>query len=456
MPDIVSPGRALQKAQVAAMPAPTFSPSMIEQLNEEFAVALAGGKAVIIREDPGAEPGHKVEFMSRDSFLLWTQNRQVYYDGKQVPIGQIWLKSALRRTYRGVVFDPGGKGRDGHYNLWRGWSVEPSPDGDASPFFELIHDVICGGDGELSAWVTGWFAQIVQHPAKKPGTALVLRGGQGAGKTMVGEIFGWLMPDHYILVDDPRYLVHNFNAHMASCLLLQADEGFWAGDKQAEGRLKGLITSEYQMIEAKGVDPVRMRNHVRLFITSNEDWVVPAGMRERRFCVIDVPPVRQQDRLYFGRLRSHMSKPENLAALLWELQHFNLDAVDVSRIPRTQALLDQIVDAMDSFVAWWMQCLDIGGVPGKCEEWPEFIPTRWLYESYYQSWERRRIGKPLLERSFGKRFRAMCPSARRERRLPPDEAVSDRKWGYVLPPLAVARREFEEVVGQSVDWLDDV
>mgnify|MGYP000856866344 CR=1 FL=1 len=51
-----------------------------------------------------------------------------------------------------------------------------------------------------------------------------------------------------------RYLVGQFNAHLASCLFLQADEGFWAGDKQAEGRLKGLITSEYQMIELKGVD----------------------------------------------------------------------------------------------------------------------------------------------------------------------------------------------------------
>ena len=50
-----------------------------------------------------------------------------------------------------------------------------------------------------------------------------------------------------------------FNAHMASCLLLQADEAVWAGDKAAEGRLKGLITSPIQQIEAKGVDPIRLR-----------------------------------------------------------------------------------------------------------------------------------------------------------------------------------------------------
>jgi hypothetical protein len=48
---------------------------------------------------------------------------------------------------------------------------------------------------------------------------------------------------------------------MASCLLLQADEAVWAADKSAEGKLKGLITAETQMIESKGVDPIRMRSY---------------------------------------------------------------------------------------------------------------------------------------------------------------------------------------------------
>ncbi len=57
-------------------------------------------------------------------------------------------------------------------------------------------------------------------------------------------MLGSLFAPHYFPVDDSRYLTGNFNAHMASCLLLQADEAMWAGDKEAEGRLKGLLTSE--------------------------------------------------------------------------------------------------------------------------------------------------------------------------------------------------------------------
>ena len=62
----------------------------------------------------------------------------------------------------------------------------------------------------------------------------------GAGKTKVGEIIGSVIPAHYFQVDDPRYIVGNFNAHMASCLLLQAEEAVWAGDQARRGPIEGL------------------------------------------------------------------------------------------------------------------------------------------------------------------------------------------------------------------------
>ncbi|MBW4980901.1 hypothetical protein KZZ05_21745, partial [Marinobacter adhaerens] len=76
------------------------------------------------------------------------------------------------------------------------------------------------GSAELYAWVFGWFAHIVQRPRERIGTALVMRGKMGTGKTKIGEAIGSLFPSHYFLVDDARYVTGNFNAHMASCLLL--------------------------------------------------------------------------------------------------------------------------------------------------------------------------------------------------------------------------------------------
>ena len=88
-------------------------------------------------------------------------------------------------------------------------------------------------------------------------------------------------------------------------LLLQAEEAVWAGDKAAEGRLKSLITSKIQMIEAKGIDPIRVTNYVRLVMTSNEDWVVPAGMDERRFAVFDIAPTVKGNFAYFKEMGSY-------------------------------------------------------------------------------------------------------------------------------------------------------
>jgi hypothetical protein len=165
---------------------------------------------------------------------------------------------------------------------------------------------VCNGNVECFKWVFGFFAHIVQRPRERIGVALVLRGKMGSGKTKVGEVFGSLFPRHYFLVDDPHYVTGNFNAHMASCLLLQADEAVWAGDKSAEGRIKGLITSPRQ-IEAKGVDPITLPNYLRLVMTSNEEWVVPAGKDERRFAVLDVGANCAQNHQYFKEMDEQLA-----------------------------------------------------------------------------------------------------------------------------------------------------
>jgi hypothetical protein len=60
-------------------------------------------------------------------------------------------------------------------------------------------------------------------------------------------------------------------------LLLYADEGFWAGDHAAEGKIKDLVTGDFHFVEFKGKEPVKIRNYVRVLVTGNPNWLVPAG-----------------------------------------------------------------------------------------------------------------------------------------------------------------------------------
>src|SRR5690606_12707956 len=109
---------------------------------------------------------------------------------------------------------------------------------DFSLLSEHIRENVAQGDESLEKWIWAWFAQMFQQPDNKPGTSLALRGRQGTGKTVVGLHMGALFPAHYQLVDDSRYVTGQFNSHQASCLLMHADEAFFAGDPRHIGRLK--------------------------------------------------------------------------------------------------------------------------------------------------------------------------------------------------------------------------
>lgn len=229
----------------------------------------------------------------------------------------------------------------------------------------------CGGDEATFAWVWGWFAQLVQRPGDKPGTALALRGEEGCGKSIVGEAVGKLLgARHYWQVASPRYVTGQFNSHLESCILLQADEAFWAGDKSAEGVLKDLITGKVRPVERKGVEPIQVANHTRPFVTSNNEWVVPAALRQRRFTMLDVPDARVGDKAYFAAIHRQLNAPGGYGALLRELLRFPADT-DTLRTPlRTEALRDQQVRSLAIEVDWWLEVLRDGVLPGALPEEP--------------------------------------------------------------------------------------
>ena len=296
-------------------------------MNEHYALVLIGDKAVVMRTlDDGG-----INFLTLTAFAQWFENKFVQRNGKKVPLAKYWRRHPQRREYEGIVFAPK---RDvpGHYNLWRGFAVEPRP-GDCSKFLAHLKDNVCRGKEDLFLWVIGWFAQIVQQPEKKIGTALVIRGKQGTGKTKIGQVIGSLLGEHYSLVSDPRYVTGRFNSHLVSCLLLHCDESFWAGDHAAEGKLKDLITGDQHFIEYKGKEPIMVRNHVRLLVTGNPDWLVPAGFQERRFAVLEVGEDHIQDHSYFAAIDEEM-KNGGREALLDHLLSFDLKTVDLRVIPQ--------------------------------------------------------------------------------------------------------------------------
>lgn len=430
----------------------------LPKLNREWALVLMGSKAVMVHEQDTGPIEDRVRVLSLDAFKAWFLNRFtqiIAADGKikSVTWAEKWLRERKRRQYLGIEFRPSPKAMapTPHYlNLWRGFGVEARPKTHGYDVFrDHMLNNLCGGDQVLFTWVFGWFAHIVQCPQERIGTSLIVRGKMGTGKTKVGEVMGSLYPSHYFLVDDGRYVTGQFNAHMASCLLLQAEEAVWAGDKNAEGRLKSLVTAKTQMIESKGVDPIRLENFVRLMMTSNEDWVIPAGKDERRFCVLDIDPRCAQNHDYFREMDEELDNGGR-EALLHDLLAFDLSTVNLRRIPLTAALLEQKLRSLDSVESWWFERLYSGSTTRGSDWWNQEAPCDVLFDDYILASDRIGIKRKSEETAFGIKIRKLVPGLGKARRW--SEEASRRRWCYLLPTLAECREAFGAEVGQDLGW----
>jgi hypothetical protein len=422
---------------------------VIAELNATYAIVQAGDKVRILQEWGPSE----FTLLPREEFRALLSNRFCEVGGKSQCIADVWVRSPQRRQFSRIVFEPGGTRTPGAYNVFSGWTVQPRP-GDCSQFKEHLLENICKGNEDHYRWVWAWFAHQFQHPADKPGTALVFRGEPGTGKTIVGKIVGRLLGPHYTFASRAEDITGRFNAPMERCMLLQAEEAFWAGDKNAEGVLKDRITNDRQYIERKGVDRIEVDNHMRLLITSNADWVVPAGPMERRFAVFDVGNGKIQDQEYFGRMWEQMKPGRGeLEALLHEFLTTDLTVVNVRQIPSTAALQEQKIASGTAEEKWWLDILMEGTLPGD-DKGLGISSTNCLHQDYVTKAKILGYNHRSSVTQFGIMLKKMVPvvpgrAALRQRRM---DSRGHQFYTYEFPSLKACRQEFDRRMRYTRGW----
>ncbi len=447
-------GGAQAKPQGGA-PKTAAQVNVIADLNRKHAVVMLGGKCVVMNET--VEPIFNrpdINFSSPADFKTRYANRRVEVPSRKgstlAPISKVWLESPKRRQYEGIVFAPG-QDIPGFYNLFRGLAVEPAK-GDWSLMRNHIREVIASGNEKVYRYLINWKARLVQDPGgERSGTSVVMRGRQGTGKGCFASQFGEIFGSHFLHITNPTHLVHRFNQHLKDALLVFVDEGIWAGDKTAEGILKGMVTEKYFMCEPKGKDAFPVKNHVHLIIASNSQWVVPAGLEERRFMVLDVSDKYIQDKDYFKDI-FHQMDHGGREAMLYDLLEMDISGVDLRTIPRTGALLDQIVFTMSTAHKFWFERLRAGTLLDEHREWEPYVITEKLYRAYLEFADDCGERYPLIDRQFGKELRALCPDMKRNHLT----INAKQTWVLTLPDLEVCRQQFEKIVKVKVNWEADV
>ncbi|MDA1104930.1 MAG: DUF5906 domain-containing protein, partial [Gemmatimonadetes bacterium] len=426
----------------------------LSKLNATYAVVQVGRNVVILQER-----GEELEFLRRDDFRLKLKPFSIpSLDGKkQLSLADAWIGWEGRREYERVVFKPGIADTKDEYNLWRGWAVESNPYGDCTIFLDHLKDIVCNGDEEHFNWLLDWMADIIQNPMEKPGTAVALQGGQGAGKSIVGATMKALLGKHQMIADQPRQVTGQFNAHLEYCLLLQSDEGFWAGGKSDVGRLKNLVTGETLQIERKGIDSVESPNFLRLLITSNEDWVWPTDVDDRRLVIFRVSGTRVGDREYFHRLLAQL-KAGGYGKLLHILETRDIEGWRRREPPKTEAFLAQVSESLTPEDAWVLQLLNDGelysfeGLPGGGAR----VPLAVLYDSYSTSLGDRKYKKSEAAFAFLVQDELQGVKTGDRMTVDTEQRFSVRSMVYHLPPLDELRKWYSQTHrGAPLEWDGD-
>lgn len=292
------------------------------------------------------------------------------------PISKHWSSHPARRDVVRITFDPRAPtladvpsatraGRN-DFNAWPGFKVAASTAGSCELFKAHLRDIVCGGREDAYRWLTHWCAALVQDPARLPGTAIVLKGRQGTGKSKVGEVLGAILgPKLYVVVAGTEELTGRFNSRLEGKVLVQAEEAFFAGDKSARGRIKTLVTGPTLSIERKGIDAIDVPNLSHVLVTSNEKWVVPAELGERRFAVFNVSAAREKDRQYFRAMHDELFENGGLGRLRHFLEaEVTIDWDFIAEPIPTDALRDQQLQSLEPDQRWLYDLLEEGALPG--------------------------------------------------------------------------------------------
>lgn len=425
-------------------------PGWLDEMNREYFVAPFASSVVIFRQE-----GDAWVPLKQDAFRLLLANKHIDIatatGSKKSPVSVAWMGHEFRRQYSGVGFWPGKDAPEGRFNFWTQWPIQPKS-GDVTPALNHIHEVICDGDEKLYRWVLGWCAYCVQHPNEQGHTALVIKSGRGTGKTMFADWLKAMFGRHAMTIANGKLLTGDFTGHLEKLVVLVTEEAFWAGDKSAESTLKHLITGSTLTIHHKGFTPYEAPNYLHIIMTSNEDWVVPAGLDERRFCVCNVSEARKGDIPYFTGLAA-WAESGGIAALLDYLLHYDLTGFNVRQPPDTAGLRDQKLMSLEPAARWILHRLEVGGLIGTT--WNSEVLSAAMVSALCEHQQLTTHERRRAETQLGTALRRIFPEAYKVR-IRTSGGVREQVYRLGARNIHEARRLFEAYSGLTgYDWGDD-
>ena len=314
----------------------------LKAMNNKYTHVSVGGKQLVVMLKPCIINGKTHSFERISEFQGYFMHTAKI---AKMNAGLAWLKwKGKNFKPAGIGFYPSNNSPNDVFNLYQGFRVNPDGSKSCEVYLSHLEQVICNGDQPAFKYLVGWLAHLIQRPDEKPSVAIVMKSVEGAGKgTMVKPLLQ-ILGVHGIQINGAGQVGGRFNSTMENKLLVFADEVDLT-DTVTANKFKGLISESVINLERKGIDPEPMPNYSRFIFASNHDNVIKAGLRERRYLVLEPNPDKAQDDSYFKQLWGWINNG-GASDLLHYLQSYALDDFKPNQAPVTKALIAEKLDSL--------------------------------------------------------------------------------------------------------------
>lgn len=368
------------------------------------------------------------------------------------PVG-IYLESRHRKEYKGVAFDPSNKLDPSIYNLFNGFKYGSGKSTICiQKFKDYVREVICSANNQRYMIIWSFFAQMLQNPFQKMGTAIIMMSIEGSGKGTLMRVIGELMDKYYMASTDHKRITSPFNKHLETVLLYYANEANFTDSSLTANKLKNIITETDATSEIKGGDTYATRNYTHLVIDSNDNAPVQKNADSRRFISLEVSSVRVGDIAYWDELNALIETDGFYESVMYDLMNFDYSEwADFLRVPPVEEISPEQIQASFSAVeAWWQYCLENARIPfvqyDLTDEDKLNIPNESMFHSF-KKWCTLNGHKHSLDSStFGTTFRTQAIG--RDSGLDKKGKVSiagERKHSHVYETLDKCRESFAKI-----------
>lgn len=345
----------------------------VDRVNERFGIYDLGGKMYITYTERG-----NVHFADPANFRVKIADWKIEVEGKLRPMADVWLEHPDRRIITDVGMWEPGKEPEGALNYYTGLAVAPVEcvDSDVGFFLDFCLNDICRGNQVYYEYLMDLLALKLQKPLELTKIALVMRGGEGAGKGALTRVMEAIIgTKHSVRVSSSNSWLGTYGTMLKSAIWLSANEAYWSGNHQQGERLKALVSEDEIDIEEKFINIKKYRNRIMVAITTNNQWAVPAGHDSRRYFVLDVSDNRRGDATFWDEFHRRYGvdevtgiphNPVELGKLLYwflkrKITHSMKHAMETEWLIKQRKMTAQ--DTPEEMFIFWLRASFTGDLP---------------------------------------------------------------------------------------------